>query len=419
MEGGIIGLQNACKANCTLYHLEKNASFLTQILTILAGQNNLLRFVATQLKLTYGLREECLLHITEVANGLACACTCPGCGARLVARNQGTRKVPHFAHYQAPECAHGLQTALHLAAKDIISRHHQFALPGIAGTFSFTKNFWATFTFNAAHYESCIPGDVGVPDEYAIPSRYLDVERVTLERKTHDIVPDIILHTSAGELLVEVAVTHFVDEVKREKIKWLGISCVEIDLSKMDRAVDFAQLEQVLIHGVEEKRWIFNAKLKAKLQQMRQRYFEAVRPYLYEAHIEETEHRYQEPTASWRQAQRAKDYATRAAEKQARAAEKQAQAEQHRQRQQVQQQLDNQFYATQLRPVAKREIPSGSSRPSIIRLHVLSCPLAEREFEGQRYSSADADCPRCAYFRGYWETEEAVVCLLQPLTTAP
>ena len=389
-----------------------------QLLHPFASANSL-RPVATQLKLAYGLREERLLHITKVANGLACACTCPGCRARLVARNQGTRKVPHFAHYQAPECAHGLQTALHLAAKDIISRHRQFRLPGAAGTFTFTDNFWASFTFNAAHYESCISGDVGVPAEYAIPPRYLDVERVTLERKTHDIVPDIILHTSAGELLVEVAVTHFVDEVKREKIKQLGISCVEIDLSKMDRAVDFAQLEEVLIHGVEQKRWIFNAKLRAKLQQLRQRYFDAARPFFHEAHVGETEHRNQEPTPAWKRAQRAKDEATRAAGKQARNAEKERQAEQQKQRRLVQQQLDNEFYATQLRPVTKREIPSGNSRPPIIRLHVLSCPLAEREFEGQRYGSADADCPRCGHYKGYWETEQAVVCLLQPFTAAP
>lgn len=367
--------------------------------------------MANQLKLAYGLREERLLHITEVANGLACGCTCPGCGARLVARNQGTRKVAHFAHYQAPECAHGLQTALHLAAKDIISRHRQFALPGATGTFAFTEAFWATFTFDAAYYESCIPGDVGVSDEYAIPSRYLDVERVTLERKTHDIVPDIILYTSTGELLVEVAVTHFVDEEKRAKIKRLGISCLEIDLSKLDRTVDFEQLEKLLIHGLEEKRWIVNDKLQQKLKQLRQRYFEAARPFFYEAHIEETEHRYQEPTAAWRMAQRAKSEATRAAERQARAAEQEHQAEQHRQRREMQQQLDNQFYATQLRPVTKREFPSGNSRPPIIRLHVLSCPLAEREFEGQPYSSADIDCLQCSYYRGYWEAEQAVVCL--------
>jgi hypothetical protein len=54
---------------------------------------------------------------------LACGCTRLGCGAVLVTRNVATNvKVAHFAHYQALECATGLQTAIHLAAKDIIAQ---------------------------------------------------------------------------------------------------------------------------------------------------------------------------------------------------------------------------------------------------------------------------------------------------------
>jgi hypothetical protein len=45
---------------------------------------------------------------------------------------------------------------------------------------------------------------------------------------------------------------------------------------------------------------------------------------------------------------------------------------------------------------------------------VLSCPLALREYEGQPYSSADADCPQCPHYRGYWPDEVTVVCLLRP-----
>lgn len=366
--------------------------------------------MATRLKLPYGLHDERLLHISEVANGLACACTCPGCGARLVARNQGTRKVPHFAHYQAPECAHGLQTALHLAAKDIISRHRRFALPGVSGRFAFNDRFWASFTFDAAHYKHGIPADVGVPAEYTIPARYIDVQGVTLERKTHDIIPDIVLDTSAGPLLVEVAVTHFVDEEKLAKIRRLGISCLEIDLSKLDRNFALDQLEMLLIDGLEQKRWIVNDKLQHKLRALRARYFEAARPFFHQAHVEESEHRYQQTTAAWRQANRAKDQATRRAESQAR--------KEHRLL--LQQEKDRQdalFFATRLRPVVKREFPSGSSRPPAVRLHVPSCPLAPRTFDGHPYASADADCPRCGHYRGYWDTEQAVVCLLLPPAT--
>jgi len=38
----------------------------------------------------FGLLGGRVVAITEVANGWACGCTCPGCGAQLVAR-QGSR----------------------------------------------------------------------------------------------------------------------------------------------------------------------------------------------------------------------------------------------------------------------------------------------------------------------------------------
>lgn len=48
--------------------------------------------MTNQLKLPYGLRN------SQVENGLAC--TCPGRGTVLVARNAAANvKVAHFAHY--------------------------------------------------------------------------------------------------------------------------------------------------------------------------------------------------------------------------------------------------------------------------------------------------------------------------------
>lgn len=68
------------------------------------------------------------------------------CGAQLVARNQGQQKVSHFAHHQALECPFGLQTALHLAAKDLFLQHRTFCLPGASGTFEFTDAYWPSYS---------------------------------------------------------------------------------------------------------------------------------------------------------------------------------------------------------------------------------------------------------------------------------
>ena len=111
--------------------------------------------MATSLKLPYGLRGEQLLHISQVETGLACGCTCPGCGATLVARNAARNvKAAHFAHHKAAECSTGLQTAIHLAANEIIARHKQLCLPGVAGNIALTPAFWDSFSFDARPYSN-------------------------------------------------------------------------------------------------------------------------------------------------------------------------------------------------------------------------------------------------------------------------
>ncbi len=79
--------------------------------------------MAATLKLLYGLRDGQLSHIADVVNGLACACVCLGCNARLVGRNQGKVKATHFTYHQTPGCTPRIQTALHLTAKEVFAHH--------------------------------------------------------------------------------------------------------------------------------------------------------------------------------------------------------------------------------------------------------------------------------------------------------
>ncbi len=173
--------------------------------------------MATALKLSYGLLDNRLVHVLAVLNGLACGCTCPSCGARLVARNQGQKKAAHFAHYEAPECTYGLQTALHLAAKDIFLKHRKLLLPGAVGEVQLDATYWQTFSFDAKQYLYHLPCEVFEENLYEFPSRYTSIQAVVLERKTDNIIPDIVVETENGPLLVEIAVTHFIDEAKLKK----------------------------------------------------------------------------------------------------------------------------------------------------------------------------------------------------------
>lgn len=60
-------------------------------------------------KLTYALKEERLVHISEVENGLQCNCKCPSCKQLLIAK-KGNVNDHHFAHISHIECKYGYET---------------------------------------------------------------------------------------------------------------------------------------------------------------------------------------------------------------------------------------------------------------------------------------------------------------------
>ena len=83
-----------------------------------------------KLKLPFGLKDGKILHISQVEQGLNCGCICPNCQHPLIAR-KGSKTTHHFAHYKGKECEKALETALHIAAKEILSRYKRIILPRI------------------------------------------------------------------------------------------------------------------------------------------------------------------------------------------------------------------------------------------------------------------------------------------------
>lgn len=83
-----------------------------------------------QFQVPFGLRDGRLFEPLEVERGKACGCTCPGCGAALIAKHAPAGKVaPHFAHASGEGCSTGLESALHLAAKQLIADRKELYLP--------------------------------------------------------------------------------------------------------------------------------------------------------------------------------------------------------------------------------------------------------------------------------------------------
>ena len=358
--------------------------------------------MASQLKLPYGLRDGQLWHISQVANGLACGCAYPGCGALLVARNSvGNVKVAHFAHYQALECTTGLQTAIHLAAKDIIAHHKQLCLPGLSGLITFTPAFWESFSFDARPYADelfdtlgfmgteFIPSSYETDSYYSFPARLVALDEVILEKRTGAIIPDIMVRIGTKWVLVEVAVTHFVDAEKRAKIRAMGLPAIEIDLSKIRRDIGLGDLEELIVRGEQHKQWLNNPELRRVVSQRRQRYFEKCRAEIERLHAEQLrEEARQAAREQWRADQAAKSPAER------------AQAQQRR----------KEFYRKNYRPMVER-IAGGLE----LVHHVDDCPKAARQLLDKPYANVERNCFNCQAFRGYSPDRTAIVCLYEYL----
>lgn len=66
----------------------------------------------------------------NVPLGKHCGCTCPGCRQPVYAKHcMSGKRAPHFAHAPGSDCTTGVETALHLAAKQLIEARAVLAFP--------------------------------------------------------------------------------------------------------------------------------------------------------------------------------------------------------------------------------------------------------------------------------------------------
>lgn len=172
------------------------------------------------------------VNIADVKSGLQSDAFCVVCNSTLIAK-KGEIKAHHFAHTNGTECKYWRETFIHLAVKRYFTETKEILLPGY---FIGRELIQSQFVFKFAE---CI-----------------------VENRLGSIVPDICLVADNGaKLIVEVAVTHFCDEVKIQKIKELNISCIEIDFSKF-RHYDCVKDSDIKKHieGLSAV-WLFNKKI--------------------------------------------------------------------------------------------------------------------------------------------------------------
>ena len=200
----------------------------------------------------YGIRDGMVVSISEIKpedRGLRCNCICPGCGAPLIA-NLGKKKQRYFSHKgDACDFAAAQQTALHMLAKEIIEEHKKLLFPGITvKRDSYIKGI----------KDSRVYARVPLSIEYKKPFM-VTCDSVSLEKKLSNIVPDIIISARGHSCLIEIAVTHFVDEEKARKVKEVGLPLFEIDLSDLyNTEYSRADLAEAVLGNPGNRAWIFN-----------------------------------------------------------------------------------------------------------------------------------------------------------------
>lgn len=190
--------------------------------------------MSSKLHVPFGLNGSRLYEPLQVPNGKLCGCLCPACKRPLIAKQRAL--TPHFAHAPGYSCEYGLETAIHLAAKQIISDLMEVRIPAVKFLSPYADGQSKTIS----------------------SEKIVRVDSVDLEVWLVDLRPDIIVKFGDERYLVEIAATHFVDEVKRGKIRRHGISAFEVEVSSVSKTFTFKSLTHLLFLASYPAVWLHN-----------------------------------------------------------------------------------------------------------------------------------------------------------------
>ncbi len=202
-------------------------------------------------KVPFGLKNGILYEPSQVERGKACNCICSSCNNPLTAK-KGEKNIHHFAHATNNSCETGRETAIHLAAKQIIFQNKAVYLPSIKIEDELID--YGMVTFDDIILEKAILGET---------TEFL-------------IIPDITakLHRKIDtkNLYVEIAVTHFSEEKKINEFRKKKLSSIEIDLSGLlkEDYVDFKMIENMIKSG-NHATWIYNKRLELENEKIKKR----------------------------------------------------------------------------------------------------------------------------------------------------
>ncbi len=219
----------------------------SQIIVVLA----VIIMKSVEIKLPFGLNENnIIVHIADVESGEKSNIVCPNCKSPLIAV-KGSNKQHHFRHKNIKECKGGLESAIHLAAKQMIMEKKQITLPKYVYTAS------ATDSKGIKHTEA----KIFLPDTKII---YFD--SVQDEKELHGMRADILANKDSRLMMIEIYYRHKVDDQKIDKIKNANISAIEINLSNlMPEDVKNSEAFWLYMNEPKHVHWLHNSKAQDRI----------------------------------------------------------------------------------------------------------------------------------------------------------
>lgn len=193
-----------------------------------------------------------IVHIDEAPNGGNCECVCLDCNQPLGARH-GSSNTHHFYHMVTSNCKGGGETLLHLLTKEVISENNKIFIPNIVIKPDILSRQYG------------YPNSCNNNFKKELLGNFYKIKEIKLEQQISNIQPDIIstliYDNKEYELLIEIAVTHFIDDEKKEKLINLKKNCIEIDMSslyKTIRTLDIATIKKNIYSLIYNKYTFFN-----------------------------------------------------------------------------------------------------------------------------------------------------------------
>jgi len=120
--------------------------------------------------------DQLLYEPRAVPLGKNCGCVCPGCRQTVYAKHcMSGKRAPHFHHAPGSNCATGYETALHLAAKQLIEARAVLAFPELVASLKIVDD--------TGHFHK--------PERQLVAAGSRRLKSVVLEERLAQIRPDI------------------------------------------------------------------------------------------------------------------------------------------------------------------------------------------------------------------------------------